>query len=114
MDALPEALVPVELAARYPRIANRLARLWEQVQPCRAYFDDLRIDWRLGRQGFPGGIQQELDALFGYYQRKCAAEAEKAGKLKRDVWENEPDRVRSTVMATTMLSPWHETTRLGR
>ena len=44
---------PEALARTYPRIANRLAELWKKPEQCEQYFDDLLLDKRGGRQGFP-------------------------------------------------------------
>ena len=59
-ELLPELSRPVMLMRLYPRIANRLASAWRDVEAARAVFDDLLIDRRGGRQGFPPFVQAEL------------------------------------------------------
>lgn len=67
--ALPAGLRPRELPARFPRIANELARLWNDRLALDAYFDDLLVDKRSGRQGFPPLVREELVALFDQLDR---------------------------------------------
>jgi hypothetical protein len=110
LGRLPTPLRPQQLAQAYPRIANRLARLWDSPQPCLAYFEELRIDWRIGRQGFSSGIAHELSELGAYYKRRLEAAAVAAGRSHRDTWEHEPDRARNT----TQLDVWHSTTQFER
>src|SRR5512137_1062786 len=67
LDALPEDVRPLALAAAYPRIANRLCMLWRRVARCEEYLDDLLVDRRGGRAGFPLPVAKELTALRNYY-----------------------------------------------
>jgi len=60
---LPPEARPMELCRNYPRIGNQLAALWNAPGLLSAYLDDLLIDKRGGRQGFPGGIALELSQL---------------------------------------------------
>lgn len=64
---LPPDVRPVLLAAQFPRIANRLRFLWKQVARCEAYLDDLLVDRRGTRKGFPLAITEELSALREHY-----------------------------------------------
>jgi len=61
--SLPEALRPRQLIAQYPRIANLIALQWEDVAARGVYFDELLIDRRGNRQGFPRGVLNELVRL---------------------------------------------------
>jgi hypothetical protein len=92
LDDLPEDVVPHALAAKYARIANRMARLWDQPQQMLPYFEDLRVDKRGGRKGFPPEVLTEIDALFEYYKIQHGPHPP-AGSGK-DAWETEPDRHR--------------------
>jgi hypothetical protein len=67
LASLPEQVRPVELTRRYPRIANKIALLWRRVARCEEYLDELVVDRRGGRKGFPLAIAQELTALRRYY-----------------------------------------------
>jgi len=68
LASLPQDVRPMELALQFPRIANRLCRLWKQVARCEEYLDDLVVDRRGTRKGFPPKITQELEVL-----RECYA-----------------------------------------
>src|SRR5574341_256460 len=53
MSTLDESLRPMLLAARYPRILNNVAELWRRPTLMDRYFDELLLDNRGNRQGFP-------------------------------------------------------------
>ena len=63
LASLPPHVRPMELTRQFPRIANRLRHLWKQVARCEEYLDDLLVDRRGTRKGFPPKIVQELEAL---------------------------------------------------
>jgi hypothetical protein len=71
--ALPFDVRPMALVTRYPRIANVLALHWSRPAACRAYFDDLLVDHRGTRQGFPADVQRDLVALHDYYVNRHLA-----------------------------------------
>jgi len=89
MRALPQAVRPMETASLFPRIANRLARFWETPPMIESIFDELLVDRRRGRQGFPGRVQAELRHLYGHYRTQnqtggltsLAAESRRAPSL---------------------------------
>ncbi|WP_454766986.1 hypothetical protein [Cupriavidus campinensis] len=66
LTQLPREVRPLELFHTYPRIGNQLAALAAHQgypAPVTAFLADLLIDRRGDRQGFPGGIAQELSRL---------------------------------------------------
>ena len=65
--ALPRHVVPNALLAKFPRICNLIAVLWQDPGSLRRYLDDLLVDKRGNRQGFPLDILRELFALRAYY-----------------------------------------------
>jgi hypothetical protein len=67
LASLPQDVRPLELPRQFPRIANRLGRLWKQVARCEEHLDDLLVNRRGTRKGFPPIITQELEALREYY-----------------------------------------------
>ena len=67
LASLPQDVCPTELVGQFPRIVNRLRYLWKQVARCEAYMDDLLVDRRGTRSGFPLKVTQELEALREYY-----------------------------------------------
>jgi hypothetical protein len=64
----PEALVEL-----FPRIVNRMAKLWKQPGQMERYFEDLLIDHRGNRSGFPLKVLMDLSTLKDYYQRSAFA-----------------------------------------
>jgi hypothetical protein len=68
-SALPRDVVPHALLSKFPRIANLLAVLWQDPNSLRCYLDDLLVDKRGNRQGFPLDILRELFALRAYYDQ---------------------------------------------
>ncbi|HTT11275.1 MAG TPA: hypothetical protein VMG60_10335 [Burkholderiaceae bacterium] len=68
LAGLPEEIRPEELPARFPRIANALARRWIDRDRGRAYLDDILIDKRGTRRGLPDEVAEELAALKDYFE----------------------------------------------
>lgn len=64
---LPLSVRPLQLARRFPRIANSVAEMWRRVAPCEAYLDTLVVDQRGDRTGFPPDVARELTVLRNYY-----------------------------------------------
>jgi len=54
---------PIELALRFPRLANLLSGAWSDPATATAALDDLLCDRRGGRRGFPEAVRQELQDL---------------------------------------------------
>src|SRR5215467_5804151 len=69
LTELPLSARPERLAKQFPRIANAISRQWRNPGPCLAYLDDLLIDKRGNRKGFPLDILLELGALKSYFLR---------------------------------------------
>ncbi len=69
LASLPPETRPLELCRRFPRIGNQLAALWSHPNGILAYLDDLLIDKRGDRQGFPDGIALELSRLQEHLQQ---------------------------------------------
>ena len=69
MTSLPDTVQPKQLALRYARLANRICKLWKEPQKCDRFLDDLMMDRRGGRKGFPLPVANELASLRDYYFR---------------------------------------------
>lgn len=69
LSELPESVRPRQLAARYARLANRLAHIWSDPVKCERLLDDLMTDRRGGRKGFPLVIASELATLHEHFYR---------------------------------------------
>ena len=67
MESLPGCLRPVALARDFSRIANRLGDLWKRPAQCDQYLQDLLLDRRGGRKGFPSAVATELSKLAEHY-----------------------------------------------
>ena len=63
VETFPEAVRPVALLHRFPRIANLLARVWNDEARLRLHLESLLTDRRSGRQGFPPDVHNELLTL---------------------------------------------------
>lgn len=60
---LPEEVRPQRLGSDFPRIVNRLARAWPSESDTDACFEDLLLDRRGDRRGFPDPALAELRRL---------------------------------------------------
>jgi hypothetical protein len=60
---LPPSVQPKTLCRDYPRVANRLASHWPDELMTDVTFDDLLVDRRGGRRGFPETVLAELRRL---------------------------------------------------
>ena len=69
MADMPESVRPRQLALRYARLANRLCKVWTEPLKCERLLDDLMMDRRGGRKGFPLQVANELATLRDYYFR---------------------------------------------
>ena len=65
---LPSTVRPARLAERFPRVANQIALNWASGMRCAETFDDLLVDHRGGRHGFPYDVEVELRGLKEYRQ----------------------------------------------
>jgi hypothetical protein len=83
--ALPKTVQPALLAEGFARICNRMGERWLQPDQIIPYFDELLMDNRGGRQGFPISIAIEIASLKEYYLDALAAN-------KLDVWDRNAGR----------------------
>ena len=60
---------PNLLLERYPHVANRLALCWADKALTNRLFEDLLVDKRGGRKGFPPQVSAELLRLRAAYPR---------------------------------------------
>jgi hypothetical protein len=65
--SLPAEVQPLALLQAFPRVANALARLWQDDIGLELYLDELLVDRRGGRRGFPPEIHNELLTLRAYH-----------------------------------------------
>jgi hypothetical protein len=73
MRALPARLRPLQMCNAYPRIANRIAGAWGDTEITDGVFNELLLDRRGGRKGFPPAIATEILRLHAYHEQRCFA-----------------------------------------
>jgi hypothetical protein len=56
-----------ELSARFPRVLNRIADVWDKPQQADRCFDELLLYSRGVRQGFPQAVISEIASLRHHY-----------------------------------------------
>jgi len=56
------------LADNFPHVVNKLAELWKRPMHADRYFDELMLDMRGGRAGFPLGVINEIGDLYNHYR----------------------------------------------
>jgi hypothetical protein len=56
-----------ELAAKYPRVLNRISEVWYKPAEAERCFDELLLDPRRTRQGFPQAVLYEIASLRHYH-----------------------------------------------
>lgn len=67
--SLPALVRPLYLTKSYPKIANKLAVLWPNAEITQQYFNDLLMDKRGGRQGFPREVFDDLMRLLQHFNK---------------------------------------------
>lgn len=73
LESLPPTVQPRALARRFPRLVNRLADAWGDDPSLTLLFDELLIDHRGDRAGFPPPVKADLHRLWRYWHRERAA-----------------------------------------
>lgn len=85
-------LYPHKLEAGYARIVEKIADAWATPELAAKVFDDLLVDRRGGRQGFPPEIAREIYHLSVGYDRLWGREDYKA-----DIWSHEREEAAATL-----------------
>src|SRR3979409_2750576 len=83
LASIEESARPKELVAAFPRIVNRMAKLWKMPREMDRYFEELLADTRGNRKGFSLKILMELSILKDFYKAKAYPTAQ------RDVWDRQ-------------------------
>ncbi len=68
MAGLPAKLRPRLLPVDYTRVANAIAACWNEPAACCRYMDELTVDYRGNRSGFPIAVIMEIAALKNFYE----------------------------------------------
>ena len=75
---LPDDMRPKVTIEKYPRIVNKMAALWNHPDDFMLYVDDLLVDLRGKRAGFPLAVVMELATIKDHYEMKVHPERSKA------------------------------------
>jgi len=78
LDKLPEDIRPKVTAEKYPRVVNKLGTLWKRPDEFVEYLDELLVDKRGKRKGFPLSVALELASVKDHYEMKVHPERSKA------------------------------------
>ena len=70
LRSLPARERPLALCSMYSRLANRIAAVWADPVDTEAVFDELMIDRRGGRLGFPPLVASELMRLHRMHEQR--------------------------------------------
>jgi hypothetical protein len=82
-SSLPIEIQPRTLMYMFPRIANLMAAMWQDPNSLRAYVDDLLVDKRGDRQGFPLEVLEELFKLRAHYDELHPGDAVPWGMVNK-------------------------------
>jgi hypothetical protein len=86
VGGLPPAIRPLALLRGFPRIANQLARVWQDARSVAKSMDALLLDRRGGRRGFPVEVQSDLLVLRDFVEGRYPASPDIAvGSLKAGI-----------------------------
>jgi uncharacterized protein len=81
-------LYPHKLEERFPRLIDKIADAWHSPEQAAVVFDELLVDKRGGRQGFPPEVAREIYRLSVAYD-KLRGEPQASGD---DIWAHERDQ----------------------
>lgn len=79
LATLTDKVRPELLPRSYPRIANKLAELWSEPDLTRKYAEELLVDRRGDRAGFPQEVILEIGTLMHFYDKELHP-------IQGDVW----------------------------
>jgi uncharacterized protein len=75
LEKLPPEIQPKELVEKYPRLLNRISSLWRHPEELMEYLNELLVDTRGDRSGFPMSIATELVNIKDYYEMNVHPES---------------------------------------
>lgn len=82
LRTLPGRFRPRALCAQFPRITNRIALCWNDPVLTQMLLDQLLVDHRGGRKGFPPDVAEDLSVIVGLHARRMQPDAA-AGRWER-------------------------------
>jgi hypothetical protein len=75
IEKLPPEAHPTQLGEKYPRLLNRISSLWRHPDELMEYLNELIVDTRGDRSGFPIAIVTELVNIKDYYEMNVHPES---------------------------------------
>jgi len=75
---LPDDIRPNAVQEQYPRLVNKMASLWKHPDEFVEYLDELLVDKRGDRSGFPMKIALEIATIKDHYEMNVHPEMTKA------------------------------------
>lgn len=84
LKALPDSVRPDVLAARHPRVVNRIALCWNDPELTARLFDELLLDKRGKRRGFAPAVAEDLMRLRVHHGKQFAKALESTA-----VWQTQ-------------------------
>jgi hypothetical protein len=75
LERLPDEVRPRLLCERFPRIVNQLAACWMDVGLIDHLLQDLLVDRRGDREGFPDEVVEEIALLYEYHDMRLRSGA---------------------------------------
>ena len=66
---LPDDIRPKELHEQFPRIFNKISSMWRRPDSLIVYMEELLVDSRGDRAGFPLRVALDLATIKDYYER---------------------------------------------
>lgn len=95
LEDLPPEVYPHRLSLAFPRIVQRLTALWGS-RMIESYFQDLMLDTRGNRHGFPPEILMEILALRTYHRAQLPP-----ARRNIDTWSDIPDDETASLLTAT-------------
>ena len=73
LRTLPVRLRPMHLCNSFPRVANKIALAWSDGDLADNVFNELLLDRRGNRRGFPPAVAAEILRLHAYHEQRSLA-----------------------------------------
>lgn len=86
LASLPNKVKLTATVEQYPHVLNRLADLWTRPHDLDRAFNDLLMDDRVDRQGFPFDVVLELTGLRDFYTRFLRPKRDSAWNTDASIW----------------------------
>lgn len=86
LASLPSKVKLTATVEQYPHVLNRIADLWTRPHDLERAFNDLLMDDRVDRQGFPFDVVLELTGLRDFHTRFLRPKRDSAWNSDASIW----------------------------